>query len=814
MSRRRPRRNRTTRVAPISRRRLWCFRLIAVVGLPLIFFGLIELGLRLAGFGYPVSFLLKSSNHGQDTFVQNNQFGWRFFGPRAARQPEAISIAREKPADTVRILVLGESAAYGDPQPRFGLSRMLEAMLSARHPDKKFELVNAAMTGINSHVVLPLARDCAKAHADVWVIYMGNNEVVGPFGAGTVFGNQAAPLPLIHALLALKKTRTGQLLDTWRGAAQKAAGTGEWEGMRAFVKFKLAQSDPRLEADYRNFEKNLEGIIAAGQNGGAKIVLSTVAVNEKDCAPFASLHAANLSESRLNDWQRIFDSGKKAQDSGDFRQALTDYDQALEIDGSFAELRFRRGQCALQSKDLAMAKKEFTAARDLDALRFRCDSRLENVIRQEAKGPILLADGERALEDASPDGIAGMDLFYEHVHLTFQGNYLLSRVIAEKVESALSLPASAPWPSLADCEQRLGHTSRDTQMAVSMMLGRVADIPFTFQANHEEQVRRLTEVARGLPPANSGASLQQAQSTIEVALAKWPDDAGLWEALAEIKLARGDFAGASTAAKRSLDQEPSSAECWQLYGNALGQGGQYEEAVVAFKQVFALDPQAVWARQNLALCLDKLGHREEAVDQLKRALALKPDYGTGWLMLGQLYEQAGRTNDAEQCYSAALKNPINQPEDLAALALFCEKRRWYEQAVTNYTAAIELSPSDPALRLGAGRTFVALNRHEEAVRQYETAVELDPEQVQPHMQLGVELGRLRRPAQAEPEFRQVLRLNPDSMPARVNLGIALFEQDKLAESLKEFEVVLQRDPGNSLALRYSKLARSRTAAKP
>jgi tetratricopeptide (TPR) repeat protein len=89
--------------------------------------------------------LLKSSNHGEKTFVQNNQFGWRFFGPRAARQPAATSIPRVKPPDTVRIFVFGESAAYGDPQPRFGLPRMLEAMLELRHPDKKFEVVLAAV---------------------------------------------------------------------------------------------------------------------------------------------------------------------------------------------------------------------------------------------------------------------------------------------------------------------------------------------------------------------------------------------------------------------------------------------------------------------------------------------------------------------------------------------------------------------------------------------------------------------------------------------------------------------------------------------
>jgi hypothetical protein len=98
---------------------------------------------------------------------------------------------------------------------------MLNIILGLRHPDKKFEVVNAAMTGINSHVILPLARGCEEAHGDIWVIYMGNNEVVGPFGAGTVFGNQTTPLPWIRAGLALKATRLGQLLDALRGAAQK-----------------------------------------------------------------------------------------------------------------------------------------------------------------------------------------------------------------------------------------------------------------------------------------------------------------------------------------------------------------------------------------------------------------------------------------------------------------------------------------------------------------------------------------------------------------------------------------------------------------
>jgi tetratricopeptide (TPR) repeat protein len=814
MSRRKPKRNSIKNsAAPLSGRKLWGFRLAALAGVPLLCLGLLELGLRLAGFGYPTVFLLKSSNHGENTYVQNNQFGWRFFGPRAARQPEATSILREKPPGTVRIFVFGESAAYGDPQPRFGLPRLLQALLGGRHPGNKFEVVNAAMTGINSHVIRPLARDCAEARADVWVIYMGNNEVVGPFGAGTVFGGQTTPLPLIRAGLALKATRTGQWLDTLRRAAQKtAAENGEWGGMGMFVNNKVGGADPRLGAVYANFGQNLQAIIAAGRKSGANIVLSTVGVNLKDCAPFASLHRPDLSEAGLKEWQRWFAAGTNAQAGGDFRRAATAYEQAEQMDDGFAELRFRRGQCALALQEAGAAQTEFAAARDLDALRFRCDRRLNEIIRRQAAEGVALADGERALAEASPTGLPGAELFYEHVHLNFEGNYVLARAVAEKVEEVLRLAASAPWPDLDQCAQRLGHTPRDTQLARSEILGRLADAPFTLQADHDEQMRRLTAAAAEMPPPDSAAALRGAQSTAEAALAQWPDDGGLWEQLGEIKAREGDNAGAVAAVEHAFDLVPSQGpECWLLYGTLLGQEEKYEEAIAAFKHVNEFFSRADWAGYNLAFCLEKLGRRDEAIVEFKRILARKPDFGKGWLGLGQLYEEMGRTNDAEQCYHTALTHHLNQADDLATLARFCASRRWFGAAATNFADAIQLSPSDPGLRLEAGRVLAALDRHEEAARQYQSAVERAPDQVQPHLQLGVELGRLGKPVLAEREFRQVLRLNPDLLAARANLGVALYEQNRLEEARQEFEVVLQRNPENETALRYAQRLRERTS---
>src|ERR1019366_6362812 len=132
--------------------------------------------------------------------------------------------------------ILGESAAMGDPEPAYGASRYLEVLLRERFPAQKFEIVNVAITAINSHVILPIARACARQHGDLWIIYMGNNEMVGPFGAATVFGAQAPPLALVRLSLALQQTRVGQLLMALaRKVRGQAATASSWGGMEMFL---------------------------------------------------------------------------------------------------------------------------------------------------------------------------------------------------------------------------------------------------------------------------------------------------------------------------------------------------------------------------------------------------------------------------------------------------------------------------------------------------------------------------------------------------------------------------------------------------
>ena len=804
---------------PYSARKLWLFRLITFVLAPMVFAGLLELSLRVSGYGYPTSFLLPVSWGGREAYAQNNQFGWRFFGAQMSRLPEALYLARPKTPETIRIFVFGESAAKGEPEPAFGLPRMLEAMLSLRHPGARFEVVNAAMTAINSHAILPIARDCARAGGDIWVLYMGNNEVVGPFGPGTVFGQQCPPLPVVRATLALKATRTGQWLDAGLEAlARKPAEAREWHGMEMFLGQQVRRDDPRMGAVYHHFQRNLADIIETGQEQGAGIVLSTVASNLRDCAPFGSTHAAGLSESERGNWDRLYQLGTQAQDAGNFAAAAEQFGEAAKIDGDYAALRFRQATCELAAGKPDKAHEDFVAARDLDTLRFRCDTRLNELTRQAAAehkdGRVLLADVQGAFAQQSPDGLPGSELFYEHVHMTFTGNYLLAKTVAEQVEKLLPARLTSAgakqetWPAETECARRLAWSEWSRVTALQRILERESAAPFTGQVNHQERMQFLTKAIEEGSAALKVDGLANARAACETALATTPDDPVIIGRLAYLKQLSGDIRGAVALAKHALELLPSDSQGWHRLGLMLVGQEKLDEASSAFRRAIELDPADVLSLQNLAQADWLRGRREEAIAEFRRALKLQPNFAVAWLSLGQLLEEMKKAG-AEDCFQKALTCRTSRPTDLEERARFCRSRGWQEAAVTNYMAAIALSPADTKLRLEAGELLLLLKRYGEASDQFAESVRLEPESARAHQLYGSVLGQAGHAAEAEAQFREALRLAPELLEARLNLGIALMSQRRGSEARSCFEEVLQRNPTNELALKYLELLRGK-----
>lgn len=509
---------------PISPWRFWLPRLAFAFMAPVLFLALVEGALGLFHVGHATGLMEPCTVHGRLTTCYNLFFAAPFFPPGIIKTPQFFSLSPNKPQNTCRIVILGESAAMGDPDFAYGFSRYLEVMLRERFPSTKFEVVNTGMVAIDSHVSLIMARELADYHSDFYLVYAGSNEVVGPYGPGTVLTVSSMSLPVIHASIFARSSRIGQLL-TENGKPPR-----EWRGIEMFLNKQVRVDSPRMPQAYRNFEHNLREIAKIAGGSGARVLLSTIATNLRDCAPFASLHRQGLTADSLSNWNDLVQRAEALESAGSYPDALKLYLDAAKIDDQYAELQFRIARCYWALGDYANARPRYELARDLDTLRFRADSRINEIIRTVAStsgAHVQLLDTQNSFAAESRNGVIGGELLYDHVHLTPLGSYLLARSAFEQI--AKSLPTSAQNSrqrteplTEAECERLLALTAHDRARVAGEMVERLQRPPFTSQLNHSEQVQSLLFRA-----AASTETPQETLAQYQWALTQHPDDLAL-----------------------------------------------------------------------------------------------------------------------------------------------------------------------------------------------------------------------------------------------------------------------------------------------
>jgi len=478
------------------------FHFIAISIIPLLMLGTLELGLRLAGYGHDSHFLIRCKDPQCKFWHDNPEFTVPFFSRPFARSALPILIPDTKPPKTYRIFVMGSSACAGYPIPEFSFSRILQVMLKAQFPEANIEVINVSNVAINSHVVRKIIKELASHKPDLFIIYMGNNEVIGPYGPGTVFAPFASQLGLVRANIYLNSTKIGQILQS---VIDMIPGTNshrpkKWDGLAMFVNHRIPLSDPRMQTTYRFYEKNLEDILTYTHRAGAKTILSTVGANLKDTAPFASLHGRAVTP----EWNTLYEAGINLEAAGNFEPAIEKYQAASQIDAAYAELHFRLGRCYQALGKLDLAKQAYTKALDLDALRLRADTKINEIIRKVAlkKKPegVDLLDTAELLNAQSPLGIAGQKFLYEHVHLNFDGNYAIAEALLPRVKAQLpqwileTQKENTPVLSKELCAKYLGYTKLEELVSVNDLLRTIVNRPpfigvltYTEMAGHLNQ---------------------------------------------------------------------------------------------------------------------------------------------------------------------------------------------------------------------------------------------------------------------------------------------------------------------------------------
>ncbi|MEX6687336.1 hypothetical protein QTN47_07510 [Danxiaibacter flavus] len=391
---------------PVSKKKQWLFRCIAAY-LPLLFIVLLEIILRVAGYGHSMQLFITDTDN-EEYLVMNRFASERFFSnPENATRGNAERFKKEKTPGTFRVFVLGESTTIGYPYMHNGsFHRLLQYRLLHEYPSLNTEIINVSLTAVNSYTVKEFAKEVAVYSPDVVMIYSGHNEYYGACGVGST-SRTAGSAFMINLMIHLRELRVMQLISNGIHSLKRHDAKNDEIDVTLMERMAKEQQIPYQSPLYKKgieqFNRNMGEACEVLSKKNIPVIIGTLVSNEKDLAPFINASG----EGSAND-------------------------------------AFKKGNEAHQHGDYSKAKKYYRLAKELDLLRFRAPDTLNSIIQElpVKYAGVYVADAEKIFQQHSPYGVIGNETLLEHVHPNLTGYALLCEAFYVALKQHQLLKAS------------------------------------------------------------------------------------------------------------------------------------------------------------------------------------------------------------------------------------------------------------------------------------------------------------------------------------------------------------------------------------
>jgi len=591
---------------------------IILIGLPILFFALLEIGLRIFGYGF--------NNDQWDTAIEGKLMLNQEIAKRYFYSIERIPFSNqdvfdvEKKSNAYRIFVLGESSAAGYPfSPLGAFSRYIRDRLVLIYPHSKIEVINIGLTAVNSYTLRDLFPGVLEQKPDLILIYTGHNEYYGALGIGSM-ESLGTSRKMVNLLLYLNRFKTVELLRNtiqwimklFSGDDDRPSGTM----MSRMAKDQYIGFDTETFSDgISQFEGNMRDILDMAKEKNVPVILSTLVSNLKDQIPFISIQTENFPR---------------------------------------ADKIYNRAKQELSYGNNMVADSLFRLAKDLDGLRFRAPERINQVITSlsnEYKLPFVNADS--VLSSISPDGIVGNNLMTDHLHPTLEGYLIIGKSFFEKMEQSKYLP-SFEKANLTDDEldsitvADFHFTKLDSIIADFRIKLLMNDWPFVSKKNK-------------LP----NSAILHLENTADTLAAEVLDDKITWEEahrkLAVYFLERKNINSFIEEMDALISQYPVIVEYYDYVANILIQIKDYKRAYKYLKSGYDIKSSAFKAKWlgTIDLYNDKL---ESAENYLNESLEFEAKDAQVWYNLAGIYVKRNDYKKALELVDKALLLKSNYPE--------------------------------------------------------------------------------------------------------------------------------------------------------
>ncbi|HEX8818136.1 MAG TPA: tetratricopeptide repeat protein [Terriglobales bacterium] len=164
------------------------------------------------------------------------------------------------------------------------------------------------------------------------------------------------------------------------------------------------------------------------------------------------------------------------------------------------------------------------------------------------------------------------------------------------------------------------------------------------------------------------------------------------------------------------------------FASALSAMGRVDEAYEHFKAESELNPHDMYSQFAVGVYLYGHGHLPEALSQFTMMTHLSREpmpLSATYAALGMVYNDMGDDEKALASFNHSLRFNPDQPNAHFGLGRVLEKQGRLDEAIQEYSRAIELNPTDQAYRR-LGETLQLANRPKEALEAYQEALKISP----------------------------------------------------------------------------------------
>ncbi|MBV6497434.1 MAG: hypothetical protein DCC44_07250 [Acidobacteria bacterium] len=412
--------------------------------------------------------------------------------------------------------------------------------------------------------------------------------------------------------------------------------------------------------------------------------------------------------------QELIAAGDKAFRARNFREATSDYGQAILIVPNNPYAHFWKGYSHYNLKENADALREFEIAlsqgfKPLDVYRVRW------FLHYEAKDyDAALSDLRKAIE-IDPDNQEfkkGMgEIFYA------QGRYGESLQIFQSV--VVKEPKDGDvYFNIARAQGALGSVREQgtaAQAALANNTHMIGESYFLLADSLQKQ-------------GQSEAAIDNYQR----AIAAKPENYQAYKNLADLYRSQSNFKAAIEVAKKAILKFPEDGSFYTDVSWYYSLDNEPARAAEAARSATKLLPNQYLGYTNLCRSLNDMKDYSGAVAACNTALKLNPGDGETYFYLARAYDLAGRRSEATPLYSKAVtgledfvkRNPnYSDGYYLLGNAYFADNQR--DKAIEAYRKVIDLNPRFTRARFNLAMVYLQKRDKTSALEQYNALLPLD-----------------------------------------------------------------------------------------